>query len=80
MHHSWLRIAPCLYGYLVLFLLWVDPSDETEFEDNGENTYEEPALYPCEDPPRKMIVTRITILFLLCWLSCFYRYVSYPTT
>ena len=40
---------------MFVFLLWVVPGDDLNFEDPVESVYEEQSYYPTEEPSGKMI-------------------------
>ena len=40
---------------MFVFLIWVVPGDDSEFEDPVESVYEEQSYHPTEEPSGKMI-------------------------
>ena len=56
----WFIVVP-----LLVFLLWVEPGDEYVHEEPVEYAYEDPAFDNSENLAGKMIISSISLLFLL---------------
>ena len=52
-------------GFLLVFLLWVEPGDEYVHEEPVENAYEDPAFDNSENLAGKMTIPSKSLLSLL---------------
>ena len=53
-------------GFLLVFLLWVEPGDEYMYEEPVENAYEDQAFDNSENFAGKMTIPSKSLLSLLC--------------